>query len=202
MIAPGREMDQNKDAGKSVKASALGMLFWYLFWILIIPLIAHIIKVNKIKRMRTKISEAESGIDIQLKRRRDTLVKLLDAVKSNISFEQSTYSHIVNMRMGGGVQQMMENDKLMNKTMKNIGVQLENYPNLKTSDLVQNLMTSITDIEEDISASRRIYNSNASYYNQYIIGWPNNVIAKAMKAKTEFFFEITEEERADVNISF
>jgi LemA protein len=44
----------------------------------------------------------------------------------------------------------------------------ENYPNLKTTDTIRDLMSSADYIEREIAASRRLYNSTALQFNQEI----------------------------------
>ncbi|WP_339034061.1 LemA family protein [Spiroplasma endosymbiont of Cantharis rufa] len=202
MIAPNKKQDLNRDADTSPKVSAFGKFFWYLIFILIIPLFIHIGNVNKLKKMDTKVLESESGIDVQLKRRRDTLIKLMDTVKGSIDFEKSTLEKVTNMRMGGGAKEMMENNRVLDQVSRNIMIQVENYPNLKSTELFQSMSNSINEIEEDIAASRRIYNGNVSSFNQAIKVWPINVAGSSIKAKNKYFFEITEEDRTDVKIGF
>ncbi|AGR40743.1 LemA family protein [Spiroplasma taiwanense] len=202
MIAPNKKNNINDNADTRVKVNFFSKLIWYLFFILIIPIIIHIVNLNSIKRIEVKVNEAESGIDVQLKRRRDTLLKLMESVEGIINFEKETLTQITNMRMGGGVPEMIKNNKIMDKASRDFMIQVENYPNLKSSEVIQTMMDSINDIEENIAASRRIYNSNVSIFNQKIVAWPANVAASLMKAKIKYFFEITEEDRQDVEIKF
>ena len=50
------------------------------------------------------------------------------------------------------------------------------------------------EVEEHLQASRRIYNSNVSIYNQFLNTFPSNIIGKIRKLKEKPFFEATEEQ--------
>ncbi|QEH62122.1 LemA protein [Spiroplasma chinense] len=203
MITPEQKYNNiNNLANTKPKKSFLGALIWYISFIIIIPLIAHVSNVNRLRRLNTKVSEAESGIDVQLKKRRDTLIKLIDSVKSGIKFEKETLTTLTAMRTGVGLDEMQKNASMLNKVAKDVSIQLENYPDLKSTALVADLMAQTGKIEDDISASRRIYNSNVSIFNQEINIYPKNIAAGQLGYVFKSFFEITEEERADVEISF
>ncbi|QGS51684.1 LemA family protein [Spiroplasma tabanidicola] len=202
MLTPNIENNINADANKKPSRSAFGTFFWYFLFILIIPIFIHIGNMNYLRRMNVKVSESESGIDVQLKRRRDTLLKLIDAVKGSIKFEKETLSTIVSMRSGVGIEGMMKNQRAMDSIQRGINIQMENYPNLKSTDNIRELMDATRDIEEDISAQRRIYNQNVSEFNQSIAVYPMNQAAASLKYVNKYFFEITEAEREDVVINF
>jgi LemA protein len=87
----------------------------------------------------------------------------------------------------------------MDQLTRGINVQIEAYPDLKSSNNVIQLQAAIRDVEEDISAARRIYNSNASFYNQDIQTYPITVAANNLVTKP--FFEATAKEKEDVQIN-
>ncbi|AKU79714.1 LemA family protein [Spiroplasma turonicum] len=195
-------IDPNSSVGTKPKTNFFGVLFWVIICFLLIPLIVHVTNINRLKRLKVKIDEAEAGIDIQLKRRRDTLIKLIDSVKESISFEKEMQTTLTSMRTGGGVDQLMRNASKLNDISKQIQVQVENYANLKSNDLIRDLMSESSNIEENISASRRIYNSNVSEFNQSINVYPSNLAANQLGYKFMPFFEIQDTDREDVKIKF
>ena len=58
------------------------------------------------------------------------------------------------------------------------------------------------DVEEHLQAARRIYNSNVSTYNQLIVTFPTNTIAKkkGMTKKDFFKAEETKKENAKIKL--
>ncbi|AKX34119.1 LemA family protein [Spiroplasma litorale] len=195
-------IDPNSQVGQKPKKNIFGILFWILLCLVLIGLIIHVINLNSLKRLKVKIDEAEAGIDVQLKRRKDTLVKLVDAVKGSIEFEKDIQVSLTSMRTGGNINDLMQNASQLNDISRRISVQVENYPNLKSNDLIKDLMRESTNIEENISASRRIYNSNVSSFNQSINTYPTNLAASQLGYTFMPFFEISESDREDVKIKF
>ena len=58
----------------------------------------------------------------------------------------------------------------------------ENYPELRATENFQQLSRNLSELEDEIQASRRIYNSNVQTYNTKIQVFPNSVIAETRAA--------------------
>ena len=187
-------------------------------WVIVVIVVAAVLLViilgiivwwictsNLIKRMQVKISEASSGIDVALEKRYDLLTKQLETVKGYAKFESKTLEDVVKLRAGKG---QIDGEKLtkfndsLDKLANEIDVVVERYPDLKASSNFLALQNSITDTEEHIQASRRIFNSNVSIYNQKIVSWPSSMVASSIGAKQETFFKAADHKREDVKIEF
>jgi LemA protein len=189
-----------------VRANFFGRFMVYLSFILIIPIFIYIGSRNNFSKMDVKIDEAASGIDVQLKRRRDTLTKLIDSVKGSMDFEKETMERITRLRTfnfeGASMDEKSKAYSRLNSVTKDLNVTLEAYPNLKSTEAVVEFQKSTRIIEDDIAASRRIYNQNISVFNQKCRTWPSNVAAYNMHLEMKLFFEVTSEDRADVKVDF
>jgi LemA protein len=65
------------------------------------------------------------------------------------------------------------------------------------------MQTDLAEIEDEIQASRRIYNSNVQSYNTKIQIFPNSIVANISNFEAREFFEIeTAAEREPVPVSF
>ena len=53
----------------------------------------------------------------------------------------------------------------------------ENYPELRATENFQQLSRELTELEDEIQAARRIYNSNVQSYNTKIQVFPNSIVA-------------------------
>ena len=189
------------------KVSAFGKGFMYLLMTIPVFLgwIWYIVARNKIIRMAQQVEDTASGIDVQLKKRFDLITKLVDAVKGSMEFEKSTYAQITKLRQG--VQNKIE-PKQLNEVnsqtaglLRSINVQLENYPNLKSSTNVLQLQEASQDVEDNIAASRRFYNTSVRGFNSYILTYPSNVPAASRGSETFPYFEASVTDRQDVKIS-
>src|SRR5439155_3184880 len=79
----------------------------------------------------------------------------------------------------------------------------ENYPQLRATENFQQLTTNLSEIEDEIQAARRIYNSNVQTYNTKIQVFPNSVIANVRSFQAKEFFEIEDAgDREPVQVSF
>jgi LemA protein len=79
----------------------------------------------------------------------------------------------------------------------------ENYPDLRATQNFQQLSRNLSETEDEIQASRRIYNSNVQAYNTKIQMFPNSVVAGSGGFTPREFFEITDErEREAPQVSF
>lgn len=160
---------------------------------------------NSLNRMGIKIDEAESGIDVALTKRYDMLTKTISVVKGYAKHESETLEKIVAMRQPAKGSTMAEKSEFagkVNKAFDSINVIMEQYPDLKASANFVNLQNQIFDVEEQLQAARRAYNSNVSSYNQAIISFPKSIVANHYQLKKRDFFEAEASKREDVKVEF
>ena len=74
----------------------------------------------------------------------------------------------------------------------------EAYPQLRATENFQQLQSALTDTEDQISASRRIYNGNVQSYNTKIQVFPNSIIAGFGGFRPREYFEIEDPGDRDV----
>lgn len=181
-------------------ASGFGKAIWYILFLLIIPMILHVVKRNALLKKQMRINETSSGIDVQLKKRRDTLVKLVDATKSYVKYEKSTLTELTKLR-SKSFKNSSGSGKLDAVAARILAV-AENYPNLKANTLVQETMEQAAEIEREIAASRRLYNHEVTQFNGQLFMWPTNVVAAGMKLTTLPLFTATSSDKEDVKLEF
>ncbi len=189
---------------KPAVVSAGGKVFWYIIFILIVPIFIHIGNRNRLNRELTKVNEADSGIDVQLTQRVEMLTKLVDATRQSMEYESKLLKEVTAMR-SKTIDNLSMNDKMnlnnkIDQLQRSINVQLEAYPQLTATQNIQSLQKSIKDVEENLAAARRIYNSNASIFNQDILVYPTNVAAVEMHLSSKPYFEASEVQKADPKI--
>ena len=87
------------------------------------------------------------------------------------------------------LDEKIEANKSMDESFNKINITKENYPNLKADKNFQMLEKAVIDVEEHLQAARRLYNSNVSLYNQLLVVFPTNILAKFFKMSKRDFFE-------------
>ena len=80
-------------------------------------------------------------------------------------------------------------------------VAVENYPDLKANENFLNLQRTLNEVESQISAARRAYNSAVTDYNNGVETFPNSIIAGMMKYRRKEVFVIPDVERQNVDVS-
>lgn len=197
-------IQKNFNQEKPAVAGLFGRIIWYLSFILIVPIFIHIGNRNTLNRELTKINEADSDIDVQLAQRVDMLNKLVDATRQGMKYEADVLKQVTAMRSKNVSALPMDEKANLNQQMdelqRTINVQLEAYPQLTATQNVQNLQKAIKDVEENLAASRRIYNSNVSIFNQEILMYPKNIAASDMHLVSKPYFEASEVQKADPKI--
>jgi len=174
--------------------------------LVIIPLIWFVGTMNGLRQLEVKVNEAESGIDVALTKRFDVLTKLVASVKGYAKHEAETFENVTKWRQGLPkkltLQEKQEFMGKMNAVQSGINVAVEAYPDLKAEKLFSNLQNSISDVEEHLQASRRVYNSNVSRINSKIVTFPTSIVAGMIHVGKKEFFEAEMTKREDVEISF
>ena len=182
------------------KISDLWIIIWYVSFILLFPLIIHIIIRNKLLRTQLNINNSASLIDVQLQKRRDTLIKLVDATQSYVKYEKSILKDLTEIRKST-FQKGTGSEKLSSLSSRIFAV-AENYPQLKTDSLARETMEQATYLEAEIAAARRLYNSEVTLFNAQLLTLPSNIIASIMQLSTMPLFKISSDNIKDVKLTF
>jgi len=186
----------------------MGILFIVLGVIAVI-ILAVIVMYNGLIRLKNRVEESWSDIDVQLKRRHDLIPNLVETVKGYAAHEQGTLDKVIqarNMAMqaqtSGSAKQVEEAENVLSGTLKSLFALSEAYPDLKANQNFLELQRELTDTEDKIQASRRFYNGNVRDFNTQIQVFPTNVIAKRLGFSEREFFAAEESEKANVQVKF
>lgn len=182
--------------------------------IIVIALIAIVVAVyismyNGLQRAKVNTDESWSQIDVQLKRRNDLIPNLVETTKGYAKHERETLSKVVELRnqmvaLPADVdpQKKMELSNQLTDSLKSIFALAENYPDLKASQNFTQLQEELTNTENKIAYSRQLFNSSAAVYNQKLLTFPSNVVAKMHHFTKVNYLEIPAEEKEAPKVSF
>ena len=167
----------------------------------------YILVRNSMVASRNRVDEAWSGIDVQLKRRHDLVPNLVETVKGYAQHERETFEKVTQARAAAmsaqGPAEASQAEGALTAALGGLRVVAEQYPELRATENFQQLSRNLSELEDEIQASRRIYNSNVQAYNTKIQIFPNSVIASSGGFTPREFFEITDAaEREPVSVSF
>jgi LemA protein len=180
--------------------------------IIVVALIAivalvYVLARNGIIAARNRCDEAWSGIDVQLKRRHDLIPNLVESVKGYASHERETFENVTKARneamAATGVEDVSRAETKLQTALGGLRVVAEQYPELRATENFQQLQSQLSELEDEIQAARRIYNSNVQSYNTRIQQFPGSIIASQGGFTARPFFEIGDAaEREAPQVSF
>ncbi|HEX8752918.1 MAG TPA: LemA family protein [Solirubrobacterales bacterium] len=174
--------------------------------ILIIAVLYYIAKRNSIIASRNRVDESWSGIDVQLKRRHDLVPNLVETVKGYAEHESEVFEKATKARAeamaAGSVGDTAKAENKLSGALTELRAVAENYPTLRATENFQQLSRQLSELEDEIQAARRIYNSNVQSYNTSIQQFPGSVIANQGGFTAREYFEIDAADREPVSVSF
>lgn len=182
------------------------MIALVLLVILVVLAFALVGMYNGLIRLKNRVDEAWSDIDVQLKRRYDLIPNLVNTVKGYAAHEKEVFEKVTEARtraMGAGTTaDKVAAENALSGTLKSLFAVAENYPELKANQNFLELQRELTDTEDKIMASRRFYNGNVRDFNTKIEVFPTNLLAGALNFTKRDFFEAAEGEKEPVKVEF
>ena len=163
--------------------------------IILIFLLYALVIFNRFKRLKNAAEATLGQIKVALKKRLDMISELVDSVKSYAKFEKETMQKITEMRssvMKSDTREIKKMDEEMRKIMGDIRVAVENYPELKTSESVKQLMNAIESVEDEIARHRYTYNNIVQDYNTMRDVIPSSMIASMFSFQKMDYLELGE----------
>lgn len=154
---------------------------------------------NTLIKLKMKVKQAKSGIDVYCQQRFDLIPNLIETVKGYMKHEKEVVNNITRLRTEYNNTKDLEVSQELNRQINSIIAIAENYPELKASEQFLNLQKNLEKIESQLQAARRIYNNDVTNYNTKISVVPYNIIAGIFKFKSYSLFEL-EDENAEKNI--
>jgi LemA protein len=167
-------------------------------------ILGAILIYNGLVAKRQTANEAFSGIDIQLKLRRELVPNLVETVKGYAAHEKSTLDAVISARNAAanaqGPAAMGAAEGVLSSALGKMFALAESYPDLKASANFMQLQTELSAIEDKVAASRRFYNSAVNDLNTAIEQFPASLIAGPTGFTKREMFDVGEAERAQINI--
>ncbi|MEK9151731.1 MAG: LemA family protein [Patescibacteria group bacterium] len=161
---------------------------------------------NGLVRLRNRVSEAWSDIDVQLKRRYDLIPNLISTVKGYAAHESGVFDRVTKARaqamQGGTLADKAASENMLTDALKSLFAVAEAYPDLKANQNFLELQRELSDTENKIQAARRFYNGNVLELNNKIDMFPSNLIASVFNFTQREFFEVADGEKAPVKVEF
>ena len=173
----------------------------------VVAIVVYIVSIfNGLVRLRRNIDKSWANIDVILKQRHDELPKLIEVCKGYMNYEKTVLKDLTELR-----SKWMDANTLSDKAqlsgqisdaLKSLFAVAENYPNLKANESFLQLQNRISGLENELSDRREFYNDSVTAYNIRIKSIPDMWVAGMMHYQPIDLFQVTEEEKKDVDINF
>ncbi|WP_051538048.1 LemA family protein [Butyrivibrio proteoclasticus] len=181
----------------------MGFLFSFLILVMIIAVIYFVGISNRIEKIKIATDQAKADIEIYMVKRYDVIMNSLEVAKKFMSHEDEIFSKIHEIHSNMTISELSEQSSLQDKAQKGLLALAEQFPELKSQEVMVTLQKQIADENEHFAAAKRMYNSNVTQFNQAIVVFPSSIVA-SMKNVTplEFFKDEDALSKRDANVVF
>jgi len=175
--------------------------------IIVVIVVILAILYNGLIKLKNKVDNGWSQIDVQLQRRYDLIPNLVETVKGYAIHEKETLQNVVEARQvctsASTVGEKAQADSALTGTLKSLFAVMENYPDLKADQNFRELQHELANTENKISYARQYYNDTVMRFNIAIKVFPKNIMASIMKfTEMEYFKTEGEGSREAIEVKF
>jgi len=183
-----------------------GTALLIILGVVVIAILWIMAKYNQLVRLRNRIENAWSQIDVQLKRRYDLIPNLVESVKGYAAHEKDVFENVAQARSAmmnaQGVAQQGEAQNQITGALKSLFAVAEAYPELKANENFKMLQEELSGTESKIAYARQFYNDTVMSYNTLIQSFPANMIASGFGFGEHEYFPMDDVAREAVKVQF
>ena len=159
---------------------------------------------TKVIKANNMAQAALSSIEIQLRKRYDLIPNVLAIAKKFMTHEKETLAEITALRTHAlenseshdpdSVAELFSTDARLSGMMGKLMVSMEDYPELRSVETMQEAQKTYRDVEDNISAARRYYNSAANELKNAVEIIPSSIFASMLSIVAIPFYDDPESE--------
>ncbi len=193
--------EQVEKIQEEVVKKGKGFLAKNKVWIIILAILffagSYLMGVyNNLITLNEGVENKWSQVDNQYQRRMDLVSQLVSSVRAGMQQEQEIFGKIAEARThyagAGSISEKMAAGQEMTSALSRLLLVMENYPNLKSSDTVKQLMVQIEGTENRISVARKDFNDEVKNYNLVIKRFPTSILANMFGFDAKNYFKAAE----------
>jgi LemA protein len=157
----------------------------------------YLLTYNGLVKARNAVDQAWSHIEVELKRRFDLIQNLVEIVKGYAAHESDTFPKVAALRNSarpfGDAAAANSAQPELTRTVSQIMVLAENYPQLRADQSFLNLQRELAETENRIAERRHAYNQTVNVYLNWLHKIPSNVVAAIQEMPPRSFFDDPDE---------
>jgi len=153
----------------------------------------YLLTFNSLVNARNAVDQAWSHIEVELKRRFDLIQNLVEVAKGYAKYESDTFKQVAALRtqarpfVDAAAANSVQPD--LTRTISQIMVLAENYPQLRADQSFLNLQTELAETENRIADRRHAYNQSVNVYANVLQSFPSNIVANVQGMPPKAFFD-------------
>jgi LemA protein len=182
------------------------VVLWVVLGVVVLLLLFVVFAYNGLVRLRNRIDNAWSQIDVQLRRRYDLIPNLVETVKGYAAHERQTFESVTQARANAisaqGVADQAQAENMISSALKSLFAVAEAYPELKANQNFLALQEELTATEGRIAYARQFYNDEVLKLNTRVQSFPTNILAGAFGFREREYFEADDTSRGPVQVRF
>ncbi len=141
-----------------------------------------IFQFNRFASWQTKVMARRADLDREYQRRENLIPNLVFAVSRYASYEQSVFKDVSEarselMKIRNSEISKNQISSVLEKALSRLVALAEEYPDLKATQSVQDLIGEASNTEDRIAEAKKEYNKECEIYNQYLSIFPGNIFA-------------------------
>lgn len=174
--------------------------------IVVLLALAVLLIYNRMIARRNAVDNSWAQIEAALQRRHDLIPNLVEAVKGYAKHERKTFEDVTRARSTAvgakAPQTQAAAEDTLTAAIGRLMAVAEQYPALRATENFQQLQAQLSETEDQIQITRRVYNDTVQTYNTFIQIFPPSVIASAFNFEPREFFDAPSEAEAAPEVSF
>ena len=182
-------------AGARPEVAPFGLLLGVILYLIALGFGWVWMVFNSIVGLRNRVRQAQSLIDIQLKRRADLIPPLVACVQGFRAHEASVQTLVAALRSQASGARASALAPML------IAV-AERYPDIRAQESFDELRKNLVETEDRIALARAYYNNIATFYNTRLERVPDRYVADILKMQPEPLFQAEGFERQAQKIAF
>ena len=180
---------------------AVGIFFGIIVALAVIIIGYFISTQRSLVSLDEMCKNALSQIEVQLNSRFDAVIALAKTAAQYAKHESETIIQTIEARGGhtsaatpAGINAQSD---LLGQMMSRLNVVVEQYPELKASELYQNAQAGQAEYEENVRMSRMVYNDTATKMNRMVRQWPSSIVASMLHFDVKEYLKVDNEKKKD-----
>jgi LemA protein len=178
-------------------------VLWLLLPLLLIACV-YAFLYNLLISRKNQVNNALGSVDVNLQKRHDLIPNLVAIAKQYMTHERELLEQVTNLRAmamaAANHKGKFQLEGELSQALMGLLVTVENYPDLKANRQMLQLQAALNEVEEQLSACRRFYNTAVTDYNNAVEMFPSNLVARHLHLVCKPFFTTSDEERANPNV--